>query len=789
MHETPDQKPQLEQVPMAQELLLKKIVAELEKAKKPASFSASGAFEFGGSRISIAGIGQIKLPIRTGDIRKLCDVAVQAPYGKRSETIVDREVRDTLEIPAHHVSCSDEFTEKLNAAVKSIASELHLEHERLDCELYKLLIYTKGGFFLPHRDSEKKKGMVASLVVVLPNKFNGGELIVQHDGRSFRFAFDAARSQTKAEFVAFFADCKHEVKKVTSGVRVCLTFNLMLKDAPKPKRSKDSPKSNAKLRKSIEGWLAHRGEKPIVFALEHLYTSAGLVPQLLKGADSILLEEMIPVADDLDCSLHFGQVSRHLCQFADDVSFGYGRRGYSRFSGDYSQLDIGETYNDEIVIDGWKDMQGKSKRLPSLPCESEQLVSATPVEQWIPTKQDYEGYTGNAGNTLDRWYHKSAIILWPNSQRFNVITQMGLGFAICKFLELVPKRSKLKSEKLANATLECIEFARAIIGKWPDRTHSSSSRDETDSLFADFSEALPQLESSELVGEFLQMVTRRDRQTDLTKLIKECWRSLGRDLTFPLIKDLLLYEPQPNKYGIIFNAGLAERDAVWLCKLSKAQLFSQVSDFSVLLGIAIRKLVTQLKCLTTGDYRTRSEPPTSAWLQLILACLNGHDESQLKELLHLADEFPKIFELREVQVPAAIKLKTWKCSTGDRLPDPVVNWVELVRQKLKVATQSKPQLPKDETRSANMNCQCEYCNQLRDFLRDSEQLEIEIKAAEQYRNHMESTIRSQSLDLTSKKIPVGNRYALRFIKTTASYTRALKRYEDDLKLLARLESA
>jgi hypothetical protein len=118
-----------------------------------------------------------------------------------------------------------------------------------------------------------------------------------------------------------------------------------------------------------------------------------------------------------------------------------------------------------------------------------------------------------------------------------------------------------------------------------------------------------------------------------------------------------------------------------------------------------------------------------------------------------------------------------------------VNWVESVRKQLKVATQAKPQPPNDETRSAIMNCKCEYCSQLSNFLRDPEQSQIEIKAAEHYRNHMESTIRSQLLDLTSKKTRVGNRYALRFFKTTDSYQRALKRYEDDLKLLEKLESA
>ena len=41
---------------------------------------------------------------------------------------------------------------------------------------------SKGGFFLPHRDGEKLDGMVATLVVTLPTKHAGGELIVSHNG-------------------------------------------------------------------------------------------------------------------------------------------------------------------------------------------------------------------------------------------------------------------------------------------------------------------------------------------------------------------------------------------------------------------------------------------------------------------------------------------------------------------------------------------------------------------------------------------------------------------------------
>lgn len=51
----------------------------------------------------------------------------------------------------------------------------------MTAHLYKLLVYEKGGFFLPHRDGEKLDRMVATLVIVLPSIHEGGALILSHD--------------------------------------------------------------------------------------------------------------------------------------------------------------------------------------------------------------------------------------------------------------------------------------------------------------------------------------------------------------------------------------------------------------------------------------------------------------------------------------------------------------------------------------------------------------------------------------------------------------------------------
>jgi predicted 2-oxoglutarate/Fe(II)-dependent dioxygenase YbiX len=43
-------------------------------------------------------------------------------------------------------------------------------------------LYEKGGFFKPHRDTEKEDKMFATLIIQLPTEYEGGQLIVNHNG-------------------------------------------------------------------------------------------------------------------------------------------------------------------------------------------------------------------------------------------------------------------------------------------------------------------------------------------------------------------------------------------------------------------------------------------------------------------------------------------------------------------------------------------------------------------------------------------------------------------------------
>ena len=69
----------------------------------------------------------------------------------------------------------------LEVVLREVETNLGLPKKTLAAHLYKLLVYEKGGFFLPHRDGEKLDSMVATLVVNLPSKHSGGELVVHHE--------------------------------------------------------------------------------------------------------------------------------------------------------------------------------------------------------------------------------------------------------------------------------------------------------------------------------------------------------------------------------------------------------------------------------------------------------------------------------------------------------------------------------------------------------------------------------------------------------------------------------
>src|SRR5206468_6691486 len=112
-------------------------------------------------------------------------------------------------------------------------------------------------------------------------------------------------------------------------------------------------------------------------------------------------------------------------------------------------------------------MHGRKQPWGDIALDPSAIVSSIPLDDWKPTSEDFEGYTGNAGNTLDRWYHRSAIVLWHRDHHFDVLASCGVAVSMPLFRALVAKLAKTPKKRLEEARTACIRFARAIIAQWP----------------------------------------------------------------------------------------------------------------------------------------------------------------------------------------------------------------------------------------------------------------------------------------------------------------------------------
>jgi hypothetical protein len=180
----------------------------LRDVRRPGDFFATGRCEIFAPRLEVDGVGPIALPLLPAQAAALVAVAEQAPYGRGSDTLVDTDVRRTWQIAAERVQLGGRhWDQDLADIVARCAAGLGIS-EPVSAEFYQLLVYDTGSFFLSHRDTEKAPGMFATLVVVLPSLYSGGELCIRHGEREVCLDLFSPEPAEIA-YAAFYADCRH----------------------------------------------------------------------------------------------------------------------------------------------------------------------------------------------------------------------------------------------------------------------------------------------------------------------------------------------------------------------------------------------------------------------------------------------------------------------------------------------------------------------------------------------------------------------------------------------------
>lgn len=236
--------------------------------------------------LHLNGYGSVGLPLAVRDAEAITRICKQSPFGKGDQTIIDTSVRKTWELDAAEFQCRNPaWTAYLDSLVGQAVKDLGVQVETR-AQLYKLLLYEEGAFFKAHKDSEKVPGMFGTLVICLPSEHTGGEVYLVHDKKK-RTLETAPSSAFDISMLAWYSDVSHEVRPISSGYRLVLTYNLV-QDQGMPKQSAGAlDEYHARLERLLKTWNRdYRQFEKFIYPLEHQYTKANLSLASLKGHDA-----------------------------------------------------------------------------------------------------------------------------------------------------------------------------------------------------------------------------------------------------------------------------------------------------------------------------------------------------------------------------------------------------------------------------------------------------------------------------------------------------------------------
>ena len=129
--------------------------------------------------------------------------------------------------------------------------------------------------------------MFATIVVVLPTPFTGGDAYLSHSGQKVVLN-TSGQSLSKTTVLAWYTDVMHEIKPIMSGYRVALSYNLVHTTTSLRPSLTDNAGPLLKLRHVLLSWKQNDEDDldRLVIKLDHDYSHANLSASALKGSDA-----------------------------------------------------------------------------------------------------------------------------------------------------------------------------------------------------------------------------------------------------------------------------------------------------------------------------------------------------------------------------------------------------------------------------------------------------------------------------------------------------------------------
>ena len=759
---------------------LAKLSSLIESINRPGDYCTHGRIHVPMPRIEAGTTGVLAFPVQPVQVQQLMSLAERAPYGKGEDTILDRKVRDCWQIAPEDLSVGGAaWDTTLSSILDQVSAGLGCQREALTAELYKLLVYETGGFFAPHRDTEKANGMVATLVVALPAFGKGGELAIRHHGRET--VVDMLSDEpSELTFAAFYADCEHEIRPVTEGHRVCLVYNLML--TPGQKVPTEAPDFTSWVDPVASAINAHFSDpnagSKLVWVLEHDYSSAGLSFGTLKNVDAAVARVLVAASERSDCALYLAGLHAEETGAAEYVGDGY----ESYYADDDDADDYEIAYMEEMYcwLDDLLANGDESASFGELPLEPGELMPPDRIKPDHPDSQRLTEATGNAGATLERHYYRAAFVLWPKAKSPQIVAQAG-DQALAGFLESEWERTQSGLATLGNVE----DFALQVADAWPAPTQYQLPK--WASASAKVMKVLCQIGNWQATRRFLDQWVVPHYCGEMNEALVRVSARFGAAELGEFLCDLT------EAY-----AARRHQDTVDLAGLLQAELDSgEDGDWYPYLAKMVRAICIGFKIVSdrgsvvkpepgSWEHRLSKEPwPDNTLHKLFeLAWRFGLENAASDAAAALCEspkraspdrKIPLLAERLATDYPAAAASSgafaaLWRHASGFLLS----------------RSQTHPVSPQDWVISSRgITCKCEYCSKVVRFCADPVETVLRIPVRQDIRSHISHYL-NNVIDIECRTEEKGRPYSLICTKTRRSYDNRMRQYGKDIAEMRRL---
>jgi len=753
------------------------------------TFCSFGTAPFFFPGIEIQGHGELAFPLSAAQAKQLAGMAEAAPFGKGAKTIFDESVRKCWQLDSRQLAIrTPQWKKYLAGALERVAADLGIEG-KISAHLYKLLIYGKGGHFKAHRDTEKLDAMFGTLIIALPSAHEGGQLFVRHGGREVEIDFSRENHRHEFQHAAFFADCEHEVVPVRSGYRCCLVYNLRL-DKGDPGKLNVAPDAytRALVPALRDMKAAHSGALTAVL-LDHSYTEANFSLKRLKGHDTARARALLAAAVEVGFSARLALVTRYkMGELEADISSSRRRRWGDDDDIDPHEGEMGEVYEDTLTIEHWRDARNRKLHLGAYRIHDDDLLSRDVLGEGDPDEKEAEGYTGNAGCTMEFWYRRAAVVLWRAEDEETILCRYDLSGACRTLADLAEGRKRGPESPFHRLGV-------AVTGRLAADLRSAAAlrfdAPNADDLFCGVLRAIGRTESRDLLGQLLASVPDPAWNLCGATLWQDLHKAFGAETFASLDARLLKEEPEAFR-GLLFRRLAALRH----CKTA--------DEAAARIAARLVRLSPPSRDAGVRGYLRRADPlePGRGEIRTILSAgrlFNAAADRRWALAFVLADRSlehvrqllgPVLAEKSLAALARAPGTVAAEASTfcidalakeiATPLP-PYPDWTRPYPAETEPEESIRPQFG-----SRHVDPAGEAFRELRRFMLDADARQHGFRYREDIRGRLEAFIRQHGLDLDPTTIRTGSPHALSCTKNDHSHRRALARRAEDEKLLGKL---